>query len=122
MELDEITGRMDAASRRRVPLSVQETRLELIASGAVGRATLAWMLGIDADSLDVDAPEIPEADGAISARLSVIVNDPGSPSDLRCHQVRQSRGWSVAQPKPGWHVRTTPAGRTCTREPAGCIA
>jgi hypothetical protein len=27
--------------------------LELIAYGAVGRATLAWMLGIDADSLDV---------------------------------------------------------------------
>jgi IrrE N-terminal-like domain len=61
-ELDEITGRMDAASQRRFPLSVQEAHLELIASGAVSRATLAWMLGIDADSLDVDAPELPEAD------------------------------------------------------------
>ena len=61
-ELDEITGRMDAASQRRFPLGVQEAHLELIASGAVSRATLAWMLGIDADSLDVDAPEVPEAD------------------------------------------------------------
>jgi hypothetical protein len=60
-ELDEITGRMDAASQRRFPLSVQEAHLERIASGAVSRATLAWMLGIDADSLDVDAPELPEA-------------------------------------------------------------
>ena len=61
-ELDEITGRMDAASQRRFPLSVQEAHLELIASGAVSRATLAWMLGIDADSLDVDAPDVPEVD------------------------------------------------------------
>jgi hypothetical protein len=61
-ELDEITGRMDAASQRRFPLSIQEAHLGLIASGAVSRATLAWMLGIDADSLDVDAPEIPEVD------------------------------------------------------------
>ena len=59
-ELDEITGRMDAASQRRFPLSLQEAHLGLIASGAVSRATLAWMLGIDAYSLDVDAPEIPE--------------------------------------------------------------
>jgi hypothetical protein len=61
-ELDEITGRMDAASQRRFPLSIQEAHLGLIAAGAVSRATLAWMLGIDADSLDVDAPEIPEVD------------------------------------------------------------
>jgi hypothetical protein len=61
-ELDEITSRMDAASQRRFPLGVQEAHLELIASGAVSKATLAWMLGIDADSLDVDTPEVPEAD------------------------------------------------------------
>jgi hypothetical protein len=61
-EIDEITGRMDAASQRRFPLSIQEAHLGLIASGAVSRATLAWMLGIDADSLDVDAPETPEID------------------------------------------------------------
>jgi hypothetical protein len=59
---DSIGAGLDAASQRRFPLSVQEAHLELIASGAVSRATLAWMLGIDADSLDVDAPEVPEVD------------------------------------------------------------
>jgi hypothetical protein len=43
-------------------MSLQEAHLGLIASGAVSRGTLAWMLGIAADSLDVDAPEIPEVD------------------------------------------------------------
>jgi hypothetical protein len=35
----------------------------------------------------------------------------------RCHQVKQMRGWKVTQPKPGWHVWTTPTGRTYTQEP-----
>ena len=35
----------------------------------------------------------------------------------RCHQVKQMPGWSVTQPKPGWHVWTTPTGRTYTQEP-----
>ena len=35
----------------------------------------------------------------------------------RCHQVKQLPGWSVTQPKPGWHVWTTPTGRTYTQEP-----
>ena len=35
----------------------------------------------------------------------------------RCHQVKQLPGWSVTQPKPGWHVWTTPSGRTYTQEP-----
>lgn len=61
-ELDEITMRMDQASQRRFPLSLQEAHLERVASGAIGRATLAWMLGIDADALEVDSPEIPEVD------------------------------------------------------------
>ncbi|MGH3266618.1 MAG: ImmA/IrrE family metallo-endopeptidase, partial [Trebonia sp.] len=61
-ELDEITIRMDAASQRRFPLSVQEAHLALVASGVIGTATLAWMLGIDAAALEVDAPEIAEVD------------------------------------------------------------
>jgi hypothetical protein len=61
-ELDEITARMDAASQRRFSLSIQEAHLELIASGMISTATLAWMLGIDADALEVDSPEIPEVD------------------------------------------------------------
>jgi hypothetical protein len=40
----------------------------------------------------------------------------------RCHQVKQSKGWTVAQPKPGWHVWTTPTGRTYVQEPWRYIA
>lgn len=61
-ELDEITARMDAASQRRFPLSLQEAHLERVASGVISTATLAWMLGIDAATLEVDSPEIPEVD------------------------------------------------------------
>jgi hypothetical protein len=57
---DQITRRMDQASQRRFPLSLQEAHLERVASGAIGTAALAWMLGIDAATLEVDAPEIPE--------------------------------------------------------------
>jgi hypothetical protein len=29
----------------------------------------------------------------------------------QCHQVKQSRGWRVTQPRPGWHWWETPSGR-----------
>jgi IrrE N-terminal-like domain len=61
-ELDEITTRMDQASQRRFPLSLQEAHLERVASGDIGSATLAWMLGIDPAALEVDSPEIPEVE------------------------------------------------------------
>lgn len=35
----------------------------------------------------------------------------------KCHRVKQSAGWNVNQPKPGWHVWTTPSGRTYTQVP-----
>ena len=34
-----------------------------------------------------------------------------------CHRVKQSRGWKVTQPRPGWHRWQTPAGRVYTQEP-----
>jgi hypothetical protein len=34
-----------------------------------------------------------------------------------CHRIKQSPGWNVTQPKPGWHQWTTPAGRTYLQEP-----
>jgi hypothetical protein len=34
-----------------------------------------------------------------------------------CHQIKQSSGWTVTQPKPGWHQWTTPSGRTYTQAP-----
>jgi hypothetical protein len=40
----------------------------------------------------------------------------------RCHQVKQTPGWKVTQPKPGWHVWTTPTGRTYTQQPWRYIA
>jgi hypothetical protein len=51
--------------------------------------------------------------------------DKGGPTDAcnagarsrRCHQVKQMPGWSVTQPRPGWHVWTTPTGRTYIQEP-----
>jgi len=35
----------------------------------------------------------------------------------KCHRVKQSSGWSVTQPQPGWHQWTTPRGRTYTQGP-----
>ena len=35
----------------------------------------------------------------------------------RCHQVKQTPGWQITQPKPGWHQWTTPTGRTYVQEP-----
>lgn len=35
----------------------------------------------------------------------------------KCHRVKQSPGWNVTQPKPGWHQWTTPSGRIYTQEP-----
>jgi hypothetical protein len=34
-----------------------------------------------------------------------------------CHQVKQSPGWTVTQPRPGWHQWQTPAGRVYTQGP-----
>jgi hypothetical protein len=35
----------------------------------------------------------------------------------RCHKVKQSNGWNVTQPLPGWHQWTTPSGRSYTQGP-----
>jgi hypothetical protein len=34
-----------------------------------------------------------------------------------CHKVKQSKGWRLTQPRPGWHQWTTPSGRTYTKGP-----
>ncbi len=34
-----------------------------------------------------------------------------------CHRVKQSPGWKLTQPKPGWHEWQTPAGRLYVQEP-----
>jgi hypothetical protein len=35
----------------------------------------------------------------------------------KCHRIKQSPGWNVSQPKPGWHEWTTPSRRTYTQAP-----
>jgi hypothetical protein len=35
----------------------------------------------------------------------------------RCHRVKQTPGWEVTQPLPGWHQWRTPTGRTYTQGP-----
>jgi hypothetical protein len=34
-----------------------------------------------------------------------------------CHRVKQSPGWRVTQPRPGWHQWITPSGRVYAQEP-----
>jgi hypothetical protein len=41
----------------------------------------------------------------------------GGARSRRCHRVKQSKGWTVTQPQPGWHQWTTPDGRTYTQGP-----
>ena len=41
----------------------------------------------------------------------------GGARSRKCHRVKQSRGWAVTQPRPGWHRWTTPASRTYTQGP-----
>ena len=53
---DAITLRMDAAAARRFPLIVQDAHLTLIAEGRVGKSSLAWMLGVPPEDLDVEVP------------------------------------------------------------------
>ena len=35
----------------------------------------------------------------------------------QCHRVKQSKGWTVTQPRPGWHQWETPTGRVYTQGP-----
>lgn len=53
---DPITQRMTEAGERRFPSWLKTAHLEQIAAGAVGKGTLAWMLEVSADALEVDEP------------------------------------------------------------------
>ena len=41
----------------------------------------------------------------------------GGARSRRCHRVKQSTGWTVTQPRLGWHQWTTPSGRTYIQGP-----
>ncbi|MCV7043247.1 ImmA/IrrE family metallo-endopeptidase [Mycobacterium frederiksbergense] len=53
---DPITKRMEDAAHRRFPVALQTSHLDLIAAGGIGKGTLAWMLGVPAESLEVEQP------------------------------------------------------------------
>lgn len=54
---DPITTRMTQSAERRFPAGLIRAHLEGIASGQLNKATLAWMLEVTPDDLDVDEPE-----------------------------------------------------------------
>ena len=60
--IDAITQRMEQSTTRRFPLHLLQAHLSRIAAGEITKATLAWMLDMDADDLDVDMPEPQPAD------------------------------------------------------------
>jgi hypothetical protein len=39
-----------------------------------------------------------------------------------CHRVKQSKGWRVTQPRPGWHQWETPSGRVYMQGPKRYLA
>lgn len=56
---DPITKRMTLASARRFPAWLTETHVEGVAQGRIQKGTLAWMLGVDPETLEVDEPPAP---------------------------------------------------------------
>lgn len=56
---DAITLRMDAAASRRFPVALQEAHLAQIADGRLGKESLAWMLDVVPEDLEVEGP-VPE--------------------------------------------------------------
>lgn len=60
---DPITLRMTSAATRSFPNRVVRACLDGVATGQVRKSLLAWVLGVDEDSLDVEEPQIESMDG-----------------------------------------------------------
>lgn len=60
--LDAITARMDEAARRRFPQPLLRAHVDLVESGAISARTLAWMLDVAVDELEVEPPARPGGD------------------------------------------------------------
>ena len=56
---DPITERMTRASARTFPSGLKDAHLEGVALGKLQKGTLAWMLGVDPETLEVDEPSVP---------------------------------------------------------------
>lgn len=59
-----VIDRINTATHRRFPPALLTAHLARIATGDIGKNTLAWMLGIDTDKLDVDASDQPEVEAS----------------------------------------------------------
>ena len=49
---------MSAASARSFPSWLKDAHLDGIAAGRLQKGTLAWMLGVDPDTLEVEEPPV----------------------------------------------------------------
>ena len=56
---DPITERMTRASARTFPSWLKDAHLEGVALGKLQKGTLAWILGVDPETLEVDEPSVP---------------------------------------------------------------
>lgn len=54
-----ISERRRSATARRFPAQLCDKHEEGIAEGRLGKAMLAWMLGVDEDAVEVDGPSLP---------------------------------------------------------------
>lgn len=70
---DAITERMDEAATRRFPITLERAHLSRIAAGELAKDTLAWMLGVPPDTLDVDSPpeQLPLDPDGLAAELGL---------------------------------------------------
>lgn len=59
--IDPITHRFNAAAERRIPEALIAAHLDGIASGRLNKGTLAWLLEVAPDDVEVDEPLAPEA-------------------------------------------------------------
>lgn len=55
---DDVIARQREAASRRFPTALTATHEHAIAEGRLGKGTLAWMLGVDVDALEVAEPEL----------------------------------------------------------------
>ncbi len=69
---DPVTHRMTESARRRFPDWLKTAHLEKIGEGKLGKGTLAWMLGVDEDELEVGEPE-PEDPSAVETHLDAFL-------------------------------------------------
>jgi len=50
---------MNDAAARRFPVALAEAHIRGIENGLLGKQTLAWMMGVSADDIEIDGPIAP---------------------------------------------------------------